>query len=202
MRMVAAFSVGLALVPASLQAQPLQSSSRNARVQMQRFAACVADHSSEKAARTLAMDFRSVTYRSALRNLSSANAGCFPYRGKMRSGSLLFAGGMAERLMQRDSRPLNVRLARAATQSAPPARSPTDAIAICVVRSAPDETARLFATEVASDAETEAAKALGLAVKLCSQGQPPLEANVEALRAMLATAAYRNVGQLAFAERG
>ena len=120
----------------------------------------------------------------------------------MRSSRLLFAGAIAERLLARDPAPLNARLVRAAARAAPPARSPSDAIAICIVRSAPDETARLFASEVASDAEAQAARALDVAVRLCSQGQRPLVTNVEGLRAMLATAAFRNVDPVALAERG
>jgi len=183
----------LALLPAAAPAQPAEGSSPGARRAVQQFGACVADQSSEKAARTLAMDFRSPTYRSALANLARANERCFGYRGAMRSSGLLFAGAIAERLMARDPAPLNARLVRAAARPAPPARSPSDAIAICVVRSAPDETARLFATEVASEAEAKAAGALGIAVRLCSQGQRPLVTNVEGLRGMLATAAFRNV---------
>lgn len=198
--MLLAAAVSLAAAPG--HAQPVQGSSPGARRAVQQFGACVADQSPEKAARTLAMDFRSPTYRSALNNLARANEGCFGYRGAMRSSRLLFAGAIAERLMARDPAPLNARLVRAAARSSPPARSPSDAIAMCVVRSAPDESARLFASEVASGAEAQAIEVLGIAVRLCSQGQRPLLTNAEGLRAMLATAAFRNVHPVALAERG
>jgi len=202
MRVAFLLSAALSLAAAPTAAQPAESSSPYARRVVQQFGACVADRSSAKAARTLAMDFRSPTYRLALNHLARANEGCFGYRGAMRSSRLLFAGAIAERLLARDPSPLNARLVRAAARAAPPARSPSDAIAICVVRSAPDETARLFASEVASDAEAQAIKALDIAIRLCSQGQRPLLANAEGLRAMLATAAFRNVDPVATVERG
>ncbi|HET7816178.1 MAG TPA: hypothetical protein VFK58_01190 [Sphingomicrobium sp.] len=202
MRSLVLLAAALSLLPVPAAAQPVQGSSPGARRAVQQFGACVADQSPEKSARTLAMDFRSPTYRSALNNLARANEGCFGYRGAMRSSRLLLAGAIAERLMARDPAPLNARLVRAAARAAPPARSPSDSIAMCVVRSAPDESARLFASEVASEAEAQAAKSLDVAVRLCSQGQRPLVINLEGLRAMLATAAFRNVDPVALAERG
>ena len=187
--------------PAS--ADDFQFSSPDARREMQAFGTCVADVSTEKAARTLAMDLHSESYRSAIRNLADRNSDCLRGRdvNKIRFNQLLFAGAMAERLMLRDQPPLNVRLARAAAQPAPPARGVVDRMAICVVRSAPDETARLFATEVASDAEAQALKALDVAINLCWPARRQLQTNPEGLRAMLATAAFRNVHPVALAEK-
>jgi hypothetical protein len=184
---------GIVGAPAAAQApKPLEESSANARVQMARFATCVADRSPEKAARTISMDFRSTTYRSALKNLSDANRDCYGYRATMRAGGLSFAGALAERLLEREASPLNARIIRAdSAQTA--ARSPSDAIALCVVRSAPDDVARLFATEVASAAERDAVKALQVATDACARNQARLETTPEGLRAMLATAAFRTV---------
>lgn len=192
MRKFLAFGVLLAAVPA-LAEEPagLRESSPVARQEMERFGICVANRSPEKAAQTLHMDFRSTTYRSALRNLARTNEDCFK-RGRMSSPGLPFAGAIAERLMERHAEPINVRLARAVSNRAPTSRAPSDAIAICVVRTVPDEVAKLFATEVATPEEAAAAASLDFALKLCSQGQPRLEANVEGLRAMLATAAFRS----------
>lgn len=192
MRMILAMGVLLAAVPAlAEESAPLRTSSPVARQAMERFGICVADRSPEKATQTLHMDFRSTSYRSALRNLARANEDCFK-RGRMSSPGLPFAGAIAERLMERHAEPLNARLVRAATNKAPTPRAPSEAIAICVVRTVPDEVARLFASEVATADEAAAAASLDFALKLCSQGQPRLEANVEGLRAMLATAAFRS----------
>ena len=181
---------GVVSVPAA--AKPLEESSANARLQLERFASCVADRSPEKAARTISMDFRSTTYRSALRNLSDANRDCYGYRSTMRAGGFSFAGALAERLLERDASALNARIIRAGS-SQTAARSPSDAIALCVVRSAPDDVARLFATEVASGAERDAVKALQVASDACARNQARLETTPEGLRSMLATAAFRTV---------
>jgi hypothetical protein len=184
---------GVASAPALAQdRKPLEESSANARVQMERFATCVADRSPEKAARTISMDFRSTTYRSALKNLADANRDCHGYRSTMRSGGLSFAGALAERLLERDASALNARIIRAGSAQTA-ARSPSDAIALCVVRSVPDDVARLFATEVASEAERDAVKALQVALDACARNQARLETTPEGLRSMLATAAFRTV---------
>lgn len=188
---------GALSVPAA--AKPLEESSANARVQMERFASCVADRSPEKAAHTISMDFRSPTYRSALKNLADANRDCYGYRSTMRAGGLSFAGALAERLIERDAAPLNARIVRATHAPLAP-RTPSDAIAICVVRSAPDEVSRLFGTDVASEAEQSAINDLKFVTGLCSESQPELQATVEGMRAMLATAALR-VASAAVAEK-
>ena len=196
-----AFAVAILAVPAV--AQP-PSSSPAARRQIQAFGACVADRSPEKAAQVLSMDFRSAGYHPALKVLNLNNIDCsrlMPRRQGARASSLLFAGALAERLIAADAKPLNVRLAQAASRPAPPTYSLSDAIANCVVRSAPNEAASLLKTEVGSDGEAQAMKALDIAVQLCSRGRPPFQANVEGLRAILATAAFRNVAPVTVAEK-
>ena len=180
------------------------SSSPAARKQIQAFGSCVADRSPQKAAQVLSMDFRSSNYHPALRALNQNNIDCsrlMPRRSGARASSLLFAGALAERLIAADPKPLYVLLARAGARPAPPTYGPGDAIANCVVRSAPNEVATLFKTEVGSDAETQAMKALDIAVQLCSRGKPPFQSNVEGLRAILATAAFRNVAPVTVAEK-
>jgi len=189
-----------------LAAVSVQSSESTpeARLQMQAFGACVADHSPAKAAQTLASDFRSANYHSAIRALNENNHDCsrlLPRRSTLRSSGLLFAGAMAERLMAVDKRPLNVRLVQAAARPAPATYSLSDKIAMCVVRSAPDDAARLFSSEVGSSSESAAVKSLEVAVRLCSTGGPTLQVNREGLRAMLATAAFRNVAPRSMAEK-
>ena len=199
-------ALALALVSSAVPAaaQDLHASSPAARQQIQAFGACVADRSPAKAEQVLSMDFRSPDYHPALRALNINNIDCsrlMPRRSGAHSSSLLFAGALAERLIATDPKPLNVRLAKAAARTAPPTYSPSDSIANCVVRSAPNEAASLFKTEVGSDAEDRAMKALDVAVQLCSRGQPPFQPNVEGLRAILATAAFRNVGAMQMAEK-
>lgn len=167
-------------------------STPQARQTAQRFGYCVADNSPVKAAQTLAIDFTSREYRRSLDVLVQNNAGCFGKRGRLRGNSLLFAGAIAERLLTREPSPLNARLARAATSSAKPV-TPSDAIAMCVVRSAPDETATLLQSQIASEDEVQAADKLDFVVARCTTAIAPMTVSADGLRAMLATAAFRTL---------
>ena len=168
-------------------------STAEARVAMQRFGGCVAQRSQPLAAETIGSDFTTQTYRSRLQRLVRANEDCFREGGRrMLSSNLLFAGAIAEALVESDAQPLNVRLARAAMQPAPRAYSTSDQVAICVVRSLPDETGRLMASEVGSTEEEAAVRALAPAVQACATSRR-LETNAAGLRAILATAAYRSI---------
>lgn len=163
-----------------------------ARQTLARYGACVAERSPEKARAILLADFRTTQYRIGLRTLSENNRDCFGRRGKMRSSNLLFAGAIAEQLLKSGDGLLKVRLARAAAGNAPASFGATDQIAQCVVRSVPDDVSSLFATEVTTDAETNALRALEGIAGRCAQGRQ-LETNPGGLRAILATAAFRNV---------
>ena len=163
-----------------------------ARTELHRFAACVAERSRDLAVETLRRDFTTARYRNALRSLARNNESCFRRRSLYASG-LPFAGSLAEHLLNRDPAPLNVRLARSADQPAPRPFSATDRVSLCVVRSVPDDVARLLATEIGSEAESQAVAALGLAVRVCSQGGPRLVTPAAGLRAIVATAAFRTL---------
>ncbi len=168
-------------------------SDSRARIAIQGFGSCVADRSAGPATELLQRDFTSRQYQTGLRVLARNNEDCFRRRGRMRSHNLLFAGAIAENLIERGAEPLNVRLVRAASRPATRAFSPTDRIAVCTVRSVPDDVARLFATEIASEAETAAAQALTGAVARCNAEPQPLQISPAGLRAMLATAAFRTL---------
>lgn len=176
--------------------EDVPTSTPQARVALQNFGTCVADRSPELSAQTLGEDFRSNTYDSRLRHVTRVNEDCF--RGsrranRLRSSRLLVAGSMAERLLEREAVPVNVQLAHAASRPAPEARSPAEAVALCVVRSTPDEVAALFASDVASTRETAAIAALRPVMGMCNQTGQGVEMSDEGLRAVLATAAYRAV---------
>lgn len=164
-----------------------------ARDTIQRYGKCVVDASADKASEVLARDFTSTTYRTGLKNLSANNRGCFGRRGRMRASNLMFAASVSEALLARDATPLNVRLARAASGPAAPTYSVSDAMAMCTVRSAPDEVAALLSAPVASEAETAAAKPVAAVFGRCGQSGTPVSTTVEGLRAMVATAAFRSI---------
>lgn len=165
---------------------------------IQRFGACIADASTAKAKATLAGDFRTPAYRRAIDQLVDANRLCPQSRGwyRMRASRLLLAGAIAERLIERDGRPVNVELAKAAAKPAASTYSPTDSAAMCVVRSVPDDVAKLFASEIASDGEKAAAGAVQPVMARCLNNRQ-VQISVDGLRAMLATAAFRSINATA-----
>jgi hypothetical protein len=173
-------------------------SDAEARSTMTRFANCVLDSSAEKAAELLQRDFRTASYRSGLQNLSRNNEGCARkagLSGRMRMSNLAFAGALAEGLIGRREIPTNALLARAAALPAAPTYSFTDGVAMCVVRSVPDEVAALFASDVGASGESKAIDGLQTPAALCARAadaRQPLSISPAGLRAMLATAAYRS----------
>lgn len=168
-------------------------SSPEARMAAHDYGACVADASPGFAAETLAMDFRTDGYRRRLQQLSANNRGCTGrMRGRMRSAGLLFAGAVAERLVERGTVPVKTQLAQAAARPAAASFSPTDGGAICVIRSAPDDVAALFASDPGSAQEAQAAVPLQNLFSRCMAGKE-VQSNVGGFRAILATAAFRSV---------
>jgi hypothetical protein len=155
------------------------------------FGRCVAKESPAKAHSVLTSDFRTKSYRDGMKLLAKVNESCFTQGKRMRAGGLPFAAAMAEAMLLKGEAPLNVRLARAGIGKAAPTYAPSDAVAMCVARSVPDQVAALFATPIASEAEVKAAGDLGVAVKLCSPRDTALDLQPYGLRAILATASYR-----------
>ena len=185
----------LSLLAAAQAAAPAPATADPAaRSVMARYASCVADASPDKVSDVLTRDFRTTEYRSGLRNLSDANRGCATKAGMrgdtLRMGNLPFAAALAEVMIERDTSPLNVRLAKAATGKVAATFAPSDKVAMCVARSTPDEVATLFATEAGSDGETQAAAALQPAVKACGP-DVAIETAPLGLRSILATASFR-----------
>jgi len=180
-----------------------EDSAPDARAAIQAFGKCVAERNAGETTRLLTMDFRSGKYRTGMKLLGKEDEQtCVDKsfrRGTMRSNTVLFAGALAEAMLKADSAPLNARLARNAATDAP-SYSETDTIAQCLVRSLPDQAAALFASEVASPAETAAADPLLQAVPVCARAariSARVELSVPALRAIMATAGFRliNAGE-------
>lgn len=191
--MIAGSLLAAALLASSpVQADARKPSSPKGREIMHAFGVCVADASPEKAAETLRMDFRTESYRAALLALNKNNQDC-DKRWDIRGGGMLFAGAMAERLIAKGAAPLKSRMARAATAPAGQSFTPADAVAVCVVRAMPDEVSTLFETPIASEAEAAAIKSLSVGFSRCAQGQPRMSISPNGARAMLATAAFRQL---------
>ena len=174
------------------------ASERGARRALEAFAKCVAERHPDEARRLLTMDFNSTGYRTGLRLLSrEAERTCAKASvGKgntMRSASLLFAGAVAEAMLESGSEALNARLARSAGVKVE-SYAPSDAVAQCLARSLPAQVAALFATGPGSEGEAAAAQPLLRATPVCARAAgiaSRVELSVSAARAMIATASYR-----------
>lgn len=166
----------------------------DARQTLARYAVCVASKSPNKVADLLTQDFRETSYGNGLRNLVRANELCARQVGtrgeRLRGQNLPFAAALAEAMMAREAAPLKARLAKAASGKEAATFAPSDKVAMCVARSTPDEVAALFATEVGSIGEEQAASKLLPVVKLCAQ-DVKLETSVAGLRSIVATASFR-----------
>ena len=183
--------VGLALGAAAPKEVCGLDPSATERAAIAAFGRCVVKESPAKAHSVLTSDFRTEEYRAGLKVLAKVNETCFNRRGRMRAGGLPFAAAMAEAMMMKGEVPLNVRLARAGIGKAAPTYAPSDAVAMCVARSVPDQVAALFATPISSEAETNAAKDLSTAVRLCTPKGVSVDIQPYGLRSILATASYR-----------
>jgi hypothetical protein len=172
-------------------------SSPEARLMTARVAECVIESSPKKVADVLTRDFRTSTYRSALRNLTRANDGCgrkAGLRGRLYLEGLPFAAALAEAMLEKDPAPLNARLAKAAAGPAAPTYSPTDSVAMCVARSVPDDVAALFASVPGSAGEMAVMGKVETAAKICARGIK-MEISPFGLRSIVATASYRLVAK-------
>ncbi|WP_221227431.1 hypothetical protein [Stakelama sediminis] len=175
-------AAALATTPAALKA-------------IYQFGGCVADHSREKASAALKLDFRTGAYSRALHVLAKNNVDCSRDAKwfKVRSSSLFFAGALAEKLLSEGPDSLDSRLTHAAEGPPTQPRSNFDAMAICIVRSSPDGVSTLFRSAVASAEEKHALAALQPTINACHKFAPRIDASDAAMRAVLATAAYRVV---------
>jgi len=168
----------------------------DARIALQKWAGCIARRSKDEAARILTMDFTTPTYTRAQKMLAQDSGTCIRDNSSLRGDGLLFAGEMAEALLEGEGTPVGTALARAAGTPATAGFSFTDKVAICVVRSVPSEVAALFATERDSAEESAAINGLATPMGMCASAahaRKPLSVSPAGLRAMLATAAFRSI---------
>ncbi len=204
-----AFLLGIALVaqptfnngpPPSMPPPPHVPASQDwrdpptARRALDAFGACLADRNAVVARSALAMDYASRNYTRRVAEMVSRDEDCFRLRGgRMAFDYFSVAGAMAERMIEREPQPLNVRLARAALGPAGSTFSPADRVAMCVVRSVPDQVSALLTSVIDSPAEEELAASLMSAFAACSQHDVRLSLSTSGVRATLATAAYRSL---------
>jgi hypothetical protein len=197
MRKLALFAAVLGAVhavPAAAEEDPGKTSSEPLAIQaMHNFGRCVADRNPEAARKVLAMDFRTKESGKAVERLARGHNYCVPIRGKLAFSGILFAGGLAERLLEVGStrQALIRQLAYDPAQPPVEARTESEAMAMCMVRRATGDVVALFGTTPATDEEKEAIGKLTPAVGQCLASGQTMRLNRQGLRSLLSLAAYR-----------
>lgn len=153
-----------------------------------KFSRCVAQRYPSRAAKVLALDYRTPEYGDALRKLSQ-NKGLCVGLGYLHFSRVLMAGGMAETLLEREG--VAGLSARISGEAKITARDDIEFTSLCVVRAAPDAVVALFATEPTSAEEKTALNAITPLLSGCVRGGLTVKFNRHGLRAVLALAAYR-----------
>jgi hypothetical protein len=157
--------------------------------------ACIVDQAPWLARDVLALDYRSPEYAAKLKEIGAKPWRCPGRRGDFRSAGVLFAGSLAEAMINFEVKPRNLPARIAYDPSRQPivARSPGEEMTLCTAFHAPEQTAALFRTQPATPQESKAEEALGPVMSQCLRKDLKVEMNRPAIRSMLALAAYRIV---------
>jgi len=164
---------------------------------MHDYGRCVVARDQRRARELLAMDYRTDAYSKALLRLADRNKGCIPPAGQLRFHPVLFAGALAEALLERDARGSNLAqlLAVDPAKAAIPIRSDLDAMALCTIARTPANSAQLLATKPMSKDESIAIRALAPVLTDCLRKDLKVTFNRPALRSVMALTAWRIVAK-------
>lgn len=159
---------------------------------MYKYTECVVQANRGAAEKLLAKDFRSEEYRADVRRMAKGYSRCVPGQ-KLGFSSVLFAGNLAEHLLERNfsAATLAADLGRDRSAMPVPARTGSEAISMCIAMRAPQPTADLFHTDAMSSEESKVLAAIAPQLQGCVQQGVEFRTNRSGLRALLALAAYR-----------
>ncbi|HKT16180.1 MAG TPA: hypothetical protein VJR87_12340 [Allosphingosinicella sp.] len=178
--------IGLFALAAAAASDPLAAQA------MQNLGTCIVAFTPKGAREVLEMDYNTPAYRQRLHRLLDGHQRCVP-GSSIGSQQLLFAGSIAEALIRAEvkSKQLASRLEVQPGQGMIVARSPTEAMALCTVVAAPQQSSVLLSTEAGSAQEQAALAPLIPFMTNCSPTGLHLTANRSSLRALIALAAWR-----------
>ena len=179
----------LGATPATAQSQADQ---RFAVAKLHHFARCAVESRGTQVLQLLRMDYRAADYDTRMRREIERNHACLGF-GRLRFSMMLFAGAIAEILVERAPGGVAASLRTPIHPSLPPlvAHSEADAMALCAARAAPDASALLLASNPMSAEETAAVGALLPGLQTCLVSGANVKLNPAAVRALIALAAWR-----------
>jgi hypothetical protein len=169
---------------------------------LHRFSFCVAAQHRQEVETLLASDFTTDAYCDHLRHLAQNSSNCTPV-GRLRFNGVLFAGDMAESLLENAGALRDLAARTAFDPQRPPlrARGETEMMGLCTVRAAPASVEAVLKSRVASDEEATAMRALTPEIGSCLKAGTTLRLNRPMIRAVLALAAQRLAAQAGAAPR-
>jgi hypothetical protein len=160
---------------------------------MHGYSSCVAQWREKDARALLALDFRTEEYRNELKRVAQRGMDCVPFSSEARFNGIVFVGGLAEALLERDLKGAELASAVRFDAARPPirARDEGEYVGLCTVRSAPEGVDRLLKSKPAGKAEEKELKELMPFVSKCLSQGGQARFNEIGLRSLLAISAYR-----------
>ena len=154
---------------------------------MHAYGHCAAQRAPKDVTYLLDQDYRAGGYNNGLKALAKKTAGC----PGASAGGGLFAGILAEELLEYGHTPKQVATMIGKAPKKPMGSNDVAAAAVCAVRANPGGVAQLLASGYGAKDEAAALKGLTPALNGCLKGQK-LSAGGTELRSMLALAGFRN----------
>jgi len=174
--------------------QPAKPAMAEAARVIHSWSSCTAKRHRGDARQLLQMDYRTEQYDDALRKLARKSQNCLYPGDEIRiHGSLLFAGGLAEALYERDHAQFDVEAfgRRLAAAPAITARDNVEMIGLCVARRAHGNVRAMLVTKPASAEERAAIATLTPTFEECVAAGMHARMSRAALRSLFALGLYR-----------
>jgi hypothetical protein len=178
------------------------------RIVLNQYSRCYAQNNGKKAEAALALVYLSPEQDAAVKKLNRSLADCLGFSGlNIRFAAPAMVGGMAEQLVLGTYGDANLPRVAALTEDAMFAssfkpRNDGEDYAQCVVRSNPTGAFAAIRTDVGSDAETAAVKALVPVLGSCLVAGQNINLNNDTVRSIAAVGLYRILSGMAATDAG
>ena len=193
MKLVPLLLLGLLAMPVAAQPGANSAGANQAadREALRAWSRCLISRHGRQVTELLSSDFRSPEYGRVMRRLAQSDL-C-PMRGRLSSAGVLLGGELAEQSLAQRMRGTSLAELTAYRPERGPiaARVPSEVLAFCTVREAPQAVSALFSAGLGTAEERTALRALQPQVGQCLPAGESASFNAAGLRAILALGAYR-----------